>query len=91
MNLSSEVASKFLKSAHTAEQNAEQILDKKKLTVAQEVREPLSVPVTCVDCNRRSCRRSDRTSFVDRVMTLRGLYPWGCTFCMSRFYLRRSS
>jgi hypothetical protein len=51
--------------------------------------EGLSVPVSCCKCGRRSCRRSTPKSMADDALSFLGWYPWRCTGCGARFYLRR--
>jgi hypothetical protein len=44
--------------------------------------------VTCRVCNRL-CERSAQNSRVEHVMSWLGWYPWQCSLCQTRFYVRR--
>ena len=49
------------------------------------------VPVTCCKCGRRHCTRSNANQLKDHILGLWRWYPWKCTVCGARFYLRRKS
>ena len=49
------------------------------------------VPVTCCKCGRRHCTRSNAKRLKDHILGFWRWYPWKCTVCGARFYLRRKS
>jgi hypothetical protein len=58
-------------------------------TVLHNMPNGISVPVSCCGCGRRPCRRSPLKTLWDEVLSVLGWYPWRCTVCKARFFLRR--
>lgn len=52
---------------------------------------PRGTEISCPVCSSAECYRSKRNGWRDFIRRLLGMFPWRCTACRNRFYLRKRS